>query len=487
MIKSIQSKMLLLALIFTGFVANLYAQSSVPMGMKFQAVARDASGELLQNESVFIQINLQSNIENPITHYSEVHEVQTNYLGLFDLVIGNGSIQEGTFKEIPWSSEEIWMELGLKNTEEDNFQPISKSRLLAVPYAFHAGTAENILTKTEGNGPPAGVGNGVNSAWKITGNSNIIDSIHAFGTTNGEDIVFMTDSIERMRLESGGTLEVGSLRYPSGSASGFVMSSDANGNASWVDPTTVSGLIGPQGPPGPTGPAGADGTDGANGAQGPIGPPGPPGPAGVDGTDGSDGADGINCWDLNGNGVNDPSEDVNSDGLFNADDCQGPAGTGLPTGATGNILYNDGTSWIGKNLAVGNTGGNQSINNVHPVQVVNFVIALQGLFPSRNCGNPTLGFIYMFGGNFAPRSFALCDGQLLPISQNTALFSLLGTTYGGDGRTTFALPDMRGRSPMHAGSGPGLSSRPLGSKFGSETNTLNANQLPSHTHTIIYQ
>lgn len=95
---------------------------------------------------------------------------------------------------------------------------------------------------------------------------------------------------------------------------------------------------------------------------------------------------------------------------------------------------------------------------------------------------PTLGEIRMFGGNFAPRSWALCQGQLLPISQNTALFSILGTTYGGDGRTTFGLPDMRGRTAIHAGNGPGLSDRRLGSKGGTETNTLSILNLPSHNH-----
>ena len=96
--------------------------------------------------------------------------------------------------------------------------------------------------------------------------------------------------------------------------------------------------------------------------------------------------------------------------------------------------------------------------------------------------NPFLGQIMMFGGNFAPRGWALCDGQLLPISQYSALFSILGTTYGGDGRTTFALPDLRGRAAMHAGHGPGLSDRRLGSKGGSETNTLSVAQMPSHNH-----
>lgn len=95
---------------------------------------------------------------------------------------------------------------------------------------------------------------------------------------------------------------------------------------------------------------------------------------------------------------------------------------------------------------------------------------------------PFVGEIRMFAGNFAPRGWAFCDGQLLAVSQNDALFSLLGTIYGGDGRTTFGLPDLRGRIPIHAGHGPGLSERRLGSKGGAEKVTLTVNQLPSHTH-----
>ena len=95
---------------------------------------------------------------------------------------------------------------------------------------------------------------------------------------------------------------------------------------------------------------------------------------------------------------------------------------------------------------------------------------------------PTLGEILMFGGNFAPRNWALCDGSILAIAQYQALFSILGTTYGGDGRTTFALPDLRGRLPMHKGNGPGLSNYSLGQKGGTETNTLTVNQLPPHNH-----
>ena len=95
---------------------------------------------------------------------------------------------------------------------------------------------------------------------------------------------------------------------------------------------------------------------------------------------------------------------------------------------------------------------------------------------------PFIGQIQAFGFNFAPRGWAFCNGQLLPINQNTALFALLGTTYGGDGRTTFGLPELRGRAALHSGTGPGLSSRSLGQKGGAETTTLTVNEMPSHNH-----
>lgn len=97
---------------------------------------------------------------------------------------------------------------------------------------------------------------------------------------------------------------------------------------------------------------------------------------------------------------------------------------------------------------------------------------------------PFIAEIRIFAGNFAPRSWAFCNGQLLPVAQNTALFSLIGTTYGGDGRTTTALPDLQGRSPMHPGRGPGLTDRRLGEKGGVDTVTLTEAQIPSHTHTM---
>jgi microcystin-dependent protein len=97
---------------------------------------------------------------------------------------------------------------------------------------------------------------------------------------------------------------------------------------------------------------------------------------------------------------------------------------------------------------------------------------------------PFLGQIMLVGFNFAPQGWAFCNGQLLSISQNTALFSLLGTTYGGNGTTTFALPDLRGRAAVGFGQGPGLSNYDLGQSTGTETVTLTAGQMPSHNHLV---
>src|SRR5438552_13438615 len=97
--------------------------------------------------------------------------------------------------------------------------------------------------------------------------------------------------------------------------------------------------------------------------------------------------------------------------------------------------------------------------------------------------SPFVAEIRMFAGNFAPTGWALCDGQLLPISQNTALFSLLGTIYGGDGRSTFALPNLQGSAPLQAGQGPGLSLRDLGETAGEQSVTLLQTEMPAHAHT----
>ena len=104
--------------------------------------------------------------------------------------------------------------------------------------------------------------------------------------------------------------------------------------------------------------------------------------------------------------------------------------------------------------------------------------------PAAAQSEPFVGQLALVGFNFCPRGWASADGQLLAISQNSALFALLGTTYGGDGRTTFALPDLRGRSPIGVGTGPGLSTFPQGRRGGTETTTLTVANMPPHSHDV---
>lgn len=116
-----------------------------------------------------------------------------------------------------------------------------------------------------------------------------------------------------------------------------------------------------------------------------------------------------------------------------------------------------------------------------------FLMALFMTMLTVNESNAQQGFIgeiRMFAGNFPPQNWAFCDGQLLSIAQNTALFSIVGTMYGGNGQTTFALPDLRGRVAIHAGQGPGLTNRQQGSIGGTETTTLTLANLPAHSHTV---
>lgn len=136
--------------------------------------------------------------------------------------------------------------------------------------------------------------------------------------------------------------------------------------------------------------------------------------------------------------------------------------------AIGQLITWDGANWI-------NTSPKPTTNIpiMQPYLALNFCIATQGIFPSRQGIEPYIAEIEIFAFDFAPRGWAYCNGQLLPISQNTALFALIGTYYGGNGQTTFGLPDLRGRIPMHFGQGPGLSNRTFAQPGGTETTPIN--------------
>lgn len=135
-------------------------------------------------------------------------------------------------------------------------------------------------------------------------------------------------------------------------------------------------------------------------------------------------------------------------------------------------------------LATGPVGGNQPLSIRNPYLGMNYIIATQGIFPSQNGADPFLAEITLFAGTFAPRGYALCNGAILSIAQNSALFALLGITYGGNGQSTFALPDLRGRVPVQQGQGPGLSRVDIGEVGGVESTSILISNLPSHSHSI---
>lgn len=208
---------------------------------------------------------------------------------------------------------------------------------------------------------------------------------------------------------------------------------------------------GPEGPMGQEGPQGLPGINGTNGVDGAVGPAGPQGAPAT------------------------PAPTYTADLPFTISTNYV---IGLnPASLDGDVLTYSASSnhWIAarpSNLSV----IPDNLDNRQPYNTIRLCIALYGVFPSRSSADPLLGEIAMFGFNFTPRNWADCNGQLMAISQNSALFSLLGTQYGGDGRTTFALPDMRGRVPIHVGNGPGLTPYPnQGTRGGSEL-------IPTHRH-----
>jgi len=192
----------LLLLFFIFSVAGFAQEGSTPMGMKYQAVARDLKGTVLSDQKLTLKITLAGNNNRSwTTYYSETHAVETNQLGLFTLVVGEGVVTDGKFVDVPWSTEDIWMEVAIK--ENTGFATISNSRLLAVPFAFHAMTASQLVSTTDRNTPgvPANV-------WSLFGNSNSNPANDVLGTTDNVDMVVITNNIERMRLLANGNINI---------------------------------------------------------------------------------------------------------------------------------------------------------------------------------------------------------------------------------------------------------------------------------------
>ena len=191
------------------FISTIYAQNT-PQGMKYQAVARNSDGETLKNKNISIQITLQSDSFYNKTYYSEQHLVASNKFGLFSLEIGSGAAIDGDFEGIPWHTGEIWIEVAMQSENSSSFRTINKSKLLTVPYAFHAMTASKLVPKKQASFAEMSKGlKGVPSQnWSLFGNSKSDSDEDKLGTTDYVDLVLVTDNLDRFRITKDGDITI---------------------------------------------------------------------------------------------------------------------------------------------------------------------------------------------------------------------------------------------------------------------------------------
>ena len=239
-------KLSILTILSFFFIQLAFAQT-VPQGMRYQAVARDFSGKVMANKDVTLKISLISNIENKQVIYSETHTAITNQFGLFGLVIGEGLAERGAFEEIPWSTNDVWMEVSIQEKGDTKFTSISNSRLLTVPYAFHAITAEQLVEKANADGTrnlssPRARGNTGNT-WKVGGNIFNVPGPHTFGTIEAVDLVMITHNEPRLTITAEGEVQIaGDLDVDGkGTFGDLVVENDATLNTNGTGKTTIEG------------------------------------------------------------------------------------------------------------------------------------------------------------------------------------------------------------------------------------------------------
>ena len=187
----------------------------MPKGMNYQAIARNAEGKILAKENITLRISLISTEKNvTVSHYSEIHRVTTSENGMFSLVVGDGSVLSGNFYQVPWSTDEIWLAIEIKTDADDDFIPIINNKLLAVPYAYHAGTANELVNSSTYNGPYANqnsvnVSGPVPSAnWSCKGNTGTLPPVEFIGNGDYKDLVFKTNALTRLIITKDGDINI---------------------------------------------------------------------------------------------------------------------------------------------------------------------------------------------------------------------------------------------------------------------------------------
>lgn len=188
-------------------IPSTWAQSQYQKGMKYQAVARNLDGHFMANENLLLKVKLHSLLQEEEAAYIETHKVKTNQIGLFELVIGEGKVEQGIFHNIPWSTEDIFMAIYLKDSKSNQFLELNDSKLMAVPYAFHAITANSLVDPSNSNQRSAR-GLSPHEVWSTLGNNRLNDAINRLGNTDAVDLVIITNDIERLRVTSDGAFQI---------------------------------------------------------------------------------------------------------------------------------------------------------------------------------------------------------------------------------------------------------------------------------------
>ena len=206
-------KKILLSLIFANVIGAfaLTAQSTSALGMNYQAVVRDASGKVFPNAQVSIKIALVSENQNQEAYYTEVHQVTTDFLGQINLVISEGQDKKGTIAEVPWGKEQIWLDVALQGEQNSTFKVNSRTQLLSVPYALHAGTASKLVPDDQAMEK----GSGQSIYWLTGGNFGTVPSTHYIGTRDNKELVFKTANQRLLSFKTNGrTMAITNILKP---------------------------------------------------------------------------------------------------------------------------------------------------------------------------------------------------------------------------------------------------------------------------------
>ncbi|MEO6252970.1 MAG: hypothetical protein ABIO79_06680, partial [Ferruginibacter sp.] len=194
-------KKVILLLAMSSLLSTMLLAQNNPEGMNYQAVARNSKGEILANQPIALKVILFSMQSNgKLEYYNETHDVVTSATGVFSLVIGRGNKGNGVYENIPWSLENVWMEVSIKSKGQSDFAVISNSKLLAVPYAYHAMSADRITgNNAGGSGSPS-------QSWLLFGNRESNPNEDKLGTTDSVDLVMVTNNLERLRIYANGNI-----------------------------------------------------------------------------------------------------------------------------------------------------------------------------------------------------------------------------------------------------------------------------------------